>query len=121
MRTLSLTVALLALTVGVIRADDDDPEPPGAALSRLRRTWTTVRILTGGRERTATSTYTFEKDRAIYTFGDPDGKGGTYTMSLKADRTRSDRISMHRKGAPRATKYFFEIRKGELYLVPDRS
>jgi uncharacterized protein (TIGR03067 family) len=118
MRTFALTVAVLA--VASLARAEDDPEPPGSGLRRLRGTWKMVRVLVKGKERTSDATYTFEKDRAIYTFGDKDSKGGTYTMTLKADKDRPNVIEMRRQGGP-PMRYFFKIENGELYLVQIRS
>jgi uncharacterized protein (TIGR03067 family) len=119
MRTFALTVALLALA-GFTRADDTDPEPPGASLRRLQGTWKTVRILVKGREREDNTTYTFDKDQVTYAFSDSNSKGGSYKMTVKVDRERPDLIEMKRNGGP-PTRCFFKIDQGELYLVPARS
>lgn len=115
MRTFALCVALLCLA-GMAGAADD-PEPPGAALRRLQGKWKTVRILTRGQERRDDATYAFEKDQVIYVFGDAQSKGGSYKMTVKADKSRPDLIEMKRGGG-RGTYYWFKIEKGELYLAP---
>jgi len=115
MRTFALTVLLLALT-GFAFADDD-PEPPAASLRKLQGTWNSVRRIIGGEEMPYTQvTYAFEKDKATHTLG----SGKQRTLTVKADRKRSDVIEMTPdKG--KTARYFFKIEKGELYLTPTRS
>jgi hypothetical protein len=117
MRTLALTVPLLALPL-VCHADDVDPEPPGgsAALRKLQGEWRSVRRVFNGKETTyANATYHFEKDKVTHAVG----KGTPRTMKLKPDSKRADLFALEQEnskiGAPR---YFFKIDKGELYLMP---
>lgn len=114
MRTIAMSVALLALT-GLARADDDDPEPPrGAAFRKLQGTWTSVRIIMKGEEVARTTiSYKFTKDKVVYTLT----KGKTKDMTLKVDRKRHDLIEMS-PDQGKTLRFFFKIEKGELYLTP---
>jgi hypothetical protein len=116
MRTFALTVALLAVA-GLARADDVDPEPPGGGpFGKLQGKWQSVRRIVKGREsESAQASYEFKNDKVTYTLG----KGRPRTMTLKADKKRSDLFSMAEENARfNSGRYYFKIENGELYLVP---
>jgi hypothetical protein len=114
MRAFALTVALLAVA-GPSRADDVDPEPPGAGVRQLVGKWESTKHVFKGAERPFTTTsYVFEKDKATCTFG----KGKVEERASKIDARRRA-ILMTYNGATKT--HFFKIEKGELHLSIDRS
>jgi hypothetical protein len=116
MRTLVLTLALLT-PAGLCRADDVDPEPPGGnAVRKLQGKWQSMRRVAKGQETDfVTTSWVFEKDRAVCTFN-----GGQVERStIRADRSCPQAILL--TGESRIKRYFFKFEKGELYLSPDRT
>jgi uncharacterized protein (TIGR03067 family) len=110
-------VAALALSVFVVAARaDDDPEPPGGALRKLRGVWKNRAVLVQGKEREAAATYVFAGDKVTYSFGT---KGGKREMTLVPDKKRKDLFQMKEERG-RSLRYFFKFEKGELFLVPVR-
>jgi uncharacterized protein (TIGR03067 family) len=118
MRTFALVVALLAVT-DIARAEDIDPEPSGTAatLKKLKGTWNSVRIISGGMESPyARLSYTFDGEKATYRTIGPK-KGLEREMTLKLDKNRKDSLELTYRTS--TTKYHFKIEKDELFLVPD--
>src|SRR4051794_39733998 len=98
-------VAALALSVLVVaaRADDVDPEPPGgkASLRKLKGTWVSVRMLVKGGEKTHEGvTYTFDGDRADYTFKT------SAKRVMKFESKHPNTFQVSEDGKAPATRYF---------------
>src|SRR5262245_11179774 len=125
MRKTGLVVlALVVLSLLVVRADEDDPEPPagsGPQLRKLRGTWTVTRALIRGKESKPPSkssiTYSFDGDKVTY-------EAGKTKYVSKAKVTTEGKVTvleLTREDTKAVRKVAFKIEKGELYLVSGTS
>jgi len=120
MRTFTLSVALLAAMAAWARAEDDDPEPQTGAtvLRKLKGTWTASRFLSPkGGGKMGNYSWTFDGDKMTYATG-----GRTlYTATITPGKTRRDAFTLKRDNANITTRYFFEVKDGELFLTINTS
>ena len=82
---------------------------------KLKGTWVSVRMIANGTERAHEGlAYTFEGDKATYTFRNNP------KHALKFQAKGADAFHLSREDAL-FNKYFFKIEKGELHLIVNRS
>ena len=108
-------VTALALSVLVVAARADDPEPPGTSLRKLEGKWASVRSVAMGKERKDPRfTYEFDGDKLTL------DNGSTRTVfKVKVDARHKPAV-LERTGEGKNTaRLFFKIEKGELYLAGD--
>ena len=117
MTAFACVFALAACLCLTARADDD-PEPRGTPLRKLRGTWEGRVTIFKGRRDAADATYAFGKDTVTRTHRS-NGKSDTDKAKLTPDKKRKDLVEMKPEGG-RAVRYFYKIEKGELYLSPVR-
>jgi len=117
-KTSFVALALFVLApLAAVRAEDDDPEPPGSGAAEYRKLkgkWTIFRRFFGGKELTSSSklTYTFDGDKlTIDSF-----KASTSKVKVLGKK-KPYVLELTREGFPTPSKMAFEIRKGELYLA----
>jgi uncharacterized protein (TIGR03067 family) len=117
MRTMALTVALLAL-VGFARGDETDPEPPGSGgpeVRKLQGTWKMDRLILKGKtpKGPAQTTYTFKGDKVTVDTGKLK-----YTAKVKLDtKNRPFTMELIREDIKSTRKMGFKVEKGELFFA----